>query len=182
MDTEPLHTADVVIVGSGVAGATTAREMARWRLSATVLEAGNDVACGSTRANSGIVHAGYDPLPGTLKARFNVAGSKLFPQWADDLGFSYVRNGSLVLAFSDEERASVRRLVARAVENGVPGVRELDAAEVRALEPEASPLVRGGLVAETGAICDPYEVALRAAEQAAEHGTTFRFNERVVSV
>ncbi|WP_270298347.1 NAD(P)/FAD-dependent oxidoreductase, partial [Eggerthella sinensis] len=121
MDTEPLHTADVVIVGSGVAGATTAREMARWRLSATVLEAGNDVACGSTRANSGIVHAGYDPLPGTLKARFNVAGSKLFPQWADDLGFSYVRNGSLVLAFSDEERASVRRLVARAVENGVPG-------------------------------------------------------------
>lgn len=182
MDTEPLHTADVVIVGSGVAGATTAREMARWRLSATVLEAGNDVACGSTRANSGIVHAGYDPLPGTLKARFNVAGSKLFPQWADDLGFSYVRNGSLVLAFSDEERASVRRLVARAVENGVPGVRELDAAEVRALEPEVSPLVRGGLVAETGAICDPYEVALRAAEQAAEHGTTFRFNERVVSV
>uniref|UniRef100_UPI00248DA672 NAD(P)/FAD-dependent oxidoreductase n=2 Tax=Eggerthella TaxID=84111 RepID=UPI00248DA672 len=182
MDTEPLHTADVVIVGSGVAGATTAREMARWRLSATVLEAGNDVACGSTRANSGIVHAGYDPLPGTLKARFNVAGSKLFPQWADDLGFSYVRNGSLVLAFSDEERASVRRLVARAVENGVSGVRELDAAEVRALEPEVSPLVRGGLVAETGAICDPYEVALRAAEQAAEHGTTFRFNERVVSV
>ena len=178
MDTEPLQSIDVAIVGAGVAGATTARALARWRLNVVVLEAGNDVACGATRANSGIVHAGYDPLPGTLKARFNAAGSKLFPQWADELGFSYVRNGSLVLAFSDEELASIRRLVARAAENGVEGVRELDAAEVRALEPHASPLV----LAETGAICDPYEVALFSAEQAALHGTAFRFNERVVSV
>lgn len=182
MDTEPLHMADVVIVGAGVAGATTARELARWRLSVTVLEAGNDVACGATRANSGIVHAGYDPLPGSLKARFNVAGSKLYPQWADDLGFSYICNGSLVLAFSDEELASVRRLVARAEQNGVEGVRELDASEVRSLEPQVSPLVRGGLLAETGAICDPYEVALCSAEQAAIQGATFCFNERVVSV
>lgn len=182
MDTEHLQSVDVVIVGAGIAGATAARALARWRLSVVVLEAGNDVACGATRANSGIVHAGHDPLPGTLKARFNVEGSRLFPQWADDLGFSYVRNGSLVLAFSDEELASVRRLVARAAENGVEGVRELDAAEVRALEPQASPLVRGGLLAETGAICDPYEVALFSAEQAALHGTAFRFNERVVSV
>ena len=117
MDTEPLQSIDVAIVGAGVAGATTARALARWRLNVVVLEAGNDVACGATRANSGIVHAGYDPLPGTLKARFNAAGSKLFPQWADELGFSYVRNGSLVLAFSDEELASIRRLVARAVVN-----------------------------------------------------------------
>lgn len=182
MDTEPLHIVDVVIVGAGVAGAATARELTRWRLHTLVLEAGNDVACGATRANSGIVHAGHDPLPGTLKAHFNVAGSRLFPQWADELGFSYVRNGSLVLAFSDEELASVRRLVARAAQNGVEGVRELDAAEVHALEPQASPLVRGGLVAETGAICDPYEVALCAAEQAAEHGAEFRFDERVVSI
>ena len=107
MDTEPLQSIDVAIVGAGVAGATTARALARWRLNVVVLEAGNDVACGATRANSGIVHAGYDPLPGTLKARFNAAGSKLFPQWADELGFSYVRNGSLVLAFSDEELASI---------------------------------------------------------------------------
>lgn len=93
MDTEPLQSIDVAIVGAGVAGATTARALARWHLNVVVLEAGNDVACGATRANSGIVHAGYDPLPGTLKARFNAAGSKLFPQWADELGFSYVRNG-----------------------------------------------------------------------------------------
>ncbi len=172
----------MVVVGAGVAGAATARELVRWRLSVTVLEAGNDVACGATRANSGIVHAGYDPLPGTLKARFNVEGSKLYPQWAEELGFSYRRNGSMVLASSDEELAIVRALVARARENGVEGVRLLDEAAVRALEPQAGPFWRGGLEAQTGAICDPYEVALRAAEQAAAHGASFRFNERAVRI
>ena len=96
METEPLLKADVVVVGAGVAGAATARELARWRLAAVVLEAGNDVACGATRANSGIVHAGYDPAPGSLKARFNVEGSKLYPLWADELGFSYRCNGCLL--------------------------------------------------------------------------------------
>ena len=182
METEPLSKADVVVVGAGVAGAATARELARWRLAAVVLEAGNDVACGATRANSGIVHAGYDPAPGSLKARFNVEGSKLYPRWADELGFSYQRNGSMVLAFSEDELASVRMLVDRARANGVEGVRLLDGAGVRELEPHAGPRACGGLVAETGAICDPYEVALRAAEQAALHGTAFRFNERVVRI
>ncbi|MFR3090586.1 MAG: NAD(P)/FAD-dependent oxidoreductase [Eggerthella lenta] len=179
MDTEPLQSIDVAIVGAGVAGATTARALARWRLNVVVLEAGNDVACGATRANSGIVHAGYDPLPGTLKARFNAAGSKLFPQWADELGFSYVRNGSLVLAFSDEELASIRRLVARAAENGVEGVRAGRRRSARArtaCEPARARRPAG----RDGAICDPYEVALFSAEQAALHGTAFRFNERVV--
>lgn len=182
MNTETVHTTDVVVVGAGVAGCAVARELVRWQLSVTVLEAGNDVACGATRANSGIVHAGYDPLPGTLKARYNVEGSKLFPRWADELGFSYLRNGSMVLAFSDEEMAAIRLLTARAAQNGVEGVREVDAAQVRVLEPEVNPRVVGALVAETGAICDPYEVALCAAEQAAVHGVAFLFNERVVAL
>ena len=109
---------DVVVVGAGVAGSAIARELARYRLRTCVLEAGNDIACGATRANSGIVHAGYDPLPGTLKARYNAEGSRLYPQWADELGFSYRRNGSLVLAFTDEEMACVRSLVRRAAQNG----------------------------------------------------------------
>lgn len=172
----------MVVVGAGVAGSATARELARWRLSVTVLEAGNDLACGATRANSAIVHAGYDPLPGSLKARFNTQGSELFPRWADELGFSYRRNGSMVLAFSESELAGVRRLVDRAQANGIRGVRLLDEAGVRCLEPATGPGVRGALAAETGAICDPYEVALRAAEQASLHGATFRFNERVVRI
>ena len=182
MDTfeEPAY--DVIVVGAGVAGAACARELSRYRLDVAVLEAGNDVACGATRANSGIVHAGYDPVPGTLKARYNREGSRLFAQWADELGFAYRRNGSLVLAFTDEELASVRALVARAADNGVEGVRELDAAAVRALEPAVAPSVRGALLAGTGAICDPYEVALACLEQAAEHGACLRFGERVVGI
>ncbi len=179
MDTENISTYDVAIIGAGVAGAACARELSRFALNAVVLEAGNDVACGATRANSGIVHAGYDPLPGTLKAHYNLRGSKLYEQWADELGFTYVKNGSLVLAFSDEELVAVRALVARAGQNGVSGVRELSAEEVRALEPEVNPAVRGALLAETGAICDPYEVAFLCMEQAAGHGTKVRFNERV---
>ena len=182
MDTfeEPAY--DVIVVGAGVAGAACARELSRYRLDVAVLEAGNDVACGATRANSGIVHAGCDPVPGTLKARYNREGSRLFAQWADELGFAYRRNGSLVLAFTDEELASVRALVARAADNGVEGVRELDAAAVRALEPAVAPSVRGALLAGTGAICDPYEVALACLEQAAEHGACLRFGERVVGI
>ena len=182
MDTESFLTTDVAIIGAGVAGACVARELVRWRVHVTVLEAGNDVACGATRANSGIVHAGYDPAPGTLKARFNARGSQLFSRWADELGFSYRRNGSMVLAFSDEELAAVRQLVERAARNGIEGVRELDAAAVRALEPSVSSQVRGGLLAETGAICDPYEVALFAAEQAALHGAAFLFEQSVTSL
>ena len=182
MDTMNAPLCDVVVIGAGVAGAACARELSRYRLDVVLLEAGNDVACGATRANSGIVHAGYDPAPGTLKARYNVEGSRLYARWADELGFAYRRNGSLVLAFSDEELASVRALVARAARNGVEGVRELDADEVRALEPQVDAAVKGALFAETGAICDPYEVAFACVEQAAVHGARLRFNERVSSV
>lgn len=173
---------DVIIIGAGVAGAACARELARYQLDVLVLEAGNDVACGATRANSGIVHAGFDPAPGTLKAHYNIEGSRLYPQWADQLGFAYRRNGSLVLAFSDEEMSSVRVLAARGVANGVPGLRVLPASEVRMLEPRLGPGVCGALMAETGALCDPYEVTLAAAEQAAVQGVSFRFNERVCTL
>ena len=122
---------DVVVVGAGVAGSAVARELCRFDLRVCVVEAGNDLACGATRANSGIVHAGYDPLPGTLKARFNVEGSRLYPRWADELGFAYRRNGSPVLAFSEEEMAAVRSLAARARSNGVEGVSEFGRGRAR---------------------------------------------------
>lgn len=170
---------DVVVVGAGVAGACAARELARLDASLAVFEAGNDIASGATRANSGIVHAGYDPQPGTLKAHYNAQGAQLYPEWARDLDFLYINNGSLVVAYSEEELASVRQLVARAQENGVAGVREIDAKELRKLEPEVSDTAVGALLAPTAAICDPYGVAFAAAENAAENGAQFFFNERV---
>ncbi|MEG2262608.1 MAG: FAD-dependent oxidoreductase [Raoultibacter sp.] len=182
MDTLTKNRYDVVVIGAGVAGACVARELARYRLRIAVLEAENDIACGSTRANSGIVHAGYDPASGTLKARYNLAGSKLFPQWAEELGFVYRNNGSLVLAFTEENLATVHELVNRAAKNGVAGVQFLSAEAVREKEPHLSPAVLGALYAPTGALCDPYEVTLAAAENAATNGVEFFFGHRVCAI
>lgn len=170
---------DVAIVGAGVAGACTARECARYRMRVVVLEGGLDVAEGATRANSGIVHAGFDPEPGTLKARYNVEGSRMYPRWADELGFPYKRNGSAVLAFSEEECDALRGLLERGMRNGVEGLELVDGERLRELEPNASSAAIAALLAPTGAICDPYKVAFYAAENAAENGVEFRFSARV---
>lgn len=172
----------VAVVGAGVVGCCIARELCRFAVRVVVLEAGDDIACGATRANSGIVHAGFDPQPGTFKARYNALGSALYPRWASELGFGYYRNGSMVAAFSDEELAGLDELLARGRANGIEGLRVVDAAEARAMEPALSPEVRGALVAETGAICDPYGIAYGAAENAAANGAEFLFDERVVAI
>ncbi len=172
----------VAVIGAGVVGCCIARELCRFAVRVVVLEAGDDLACGATRANSGIVHAGFDPQPGTLKARYNAIGSALFPRWASELGFGYYRNGSMVAAFSDEELAGLDELLARGHANGIEGLRIVGADEALAMEPALSPEVRGALVAETGAICDPYGVAYGAAENAATNGAEFLFGERVVAI
>lgn len=170
---------DVVVVGAGIAGCTAARELARYDLSICVLEAGNDIACGATRANSAIVHAGFDPVPGTLKARFNAAGSKAYPRWCDELGVQFRRNGSMVLAFDDEGRLKLEELVRRADANGVEGVRIVSGNRAREMEPNVSPEVAYALVAPTGGIVDPYGFAFAAAENACGNGVRFLFNHRV---
>lgn len=170
---------DVVVVGAGIAGCTAARELARYDLSICVLEAGNDIACGATRANSAIVHAGFDPVPGTLKARFSVEGSKAYPRWCDELGVQFRRNGSMVLAFDDEGRSKLDELVRRADANGVEGVRIVSGDRAREMEPNVSPEAACALVAPTGGIVDPYGFAFAAAENACGNGVRFQFNHRV---
>ncbi len=172
----------VAVIGAGVVGCCIARELCRFAVRVVVLEASDDIACGATRANSGIVHAGFDPQPGTLKARYNALGSALYPRWASELGFGYYRNGSMVAAFSDEELAGLDELLARGRANGIEGLRIADADEARAMEPALSSEVRGALIAETGAICDPYGITYGAAENAAANGAEFLFDERVVVI
>lgn len=176
------HSYDVVVIGAGVAGAFVARELSRYQIKLAVFEAGSDLAQGATRANSGIIHAGYDPVPGTLKAYYNARGSKLYPLWAKELNFPLINNGSLVLAFSEEEMTSIRLLVERARINGIEGVREIDAEELRRLEPRVSPEALGALLAPTGSICDPYGVTFAAAENAIDNGAQFFFSERIQSI
>lgn len=172
----------IAVIGAGVVGCCIARELCRFAVRVVVLEAGDDIACGATRANSGIVHAGFDPQPGTLKAHYNALGSAEYPRWASELGFGYYRNGSMVAAFSDEELAGLDELLARGRANGVEGLRIVDADEARAMEPALSSEVRGALIAETGAICDPYGITYGAAENAAANGAEFLFDERVVAI
>lgn len=172
----------VAVIGAGVVGCCIARELCRFAVRVVVLEASDDIACGATRANSGIVHAGFDPQSGTLKARYNALGSAVYPRWASELGFGYYRNGSMVAAFSDEELAGLDELLARGHANGIEGLRIVDADEARAMEPALSSEVRGALIAETGAICDPYGITYGAAENAAANGAEFLFDERVVAI
>lgn len=182
MSTTNNKTLDVVLVGAGVIGCSVARELSRFDLDILILEAGNDIACGATRANSGIVHAGFDPLPGTAKSRFNVEGSRLFPDWAEELGFRYKQNGSMVIARTDAEVEALDVLLVRGLENGVEGLRIMKGDEVRKLEPSLSPDVKAALLAPTGAICDPYEVALRALENAISNGARIEFGSKVEGV
>ena len=173
---------DVIVIGAGVIGAATARELARFDVDALVLEAGLDLACGATRANSGIVHAGYDPQPHTLKAKYNVAGSALFEQWQRELGFAFYRNGAFVLAFDEDERATLEELLARAKANGVEGVSIIEAEELHEAEPNVSPDAIAALNVPSSGICDPYGLTYAAAENAAANGVEFAFDARVVGI
>ena len=142
---------DVAVIGCGIVGAATAYELSRYDLSVTVLEAANDVADGTTKANSAILHAGYDPHPGTRMAALNVEGARLAKELCAKLQVSYKQIGSLVLAFDEEDLVLVRELYHRGATNGVPGLQLLDAAGAHMLEPGLSDAVVGALYAPSAA-------------------------------
>ena len=146
--TGPLY--DVAVIGGGIIGCAAACELAKTDARVILIERDNDVAMGATRANSGIVHAGYDPLPGTKMARYNVEGNAMMAQLAKNLNVRYVVNGSLVLSLAPEEDAVLRMLKERGDRNGVPGLTLLTREEVLRREPNLSPAVRGALYAPTG--------------------------------
>ncbi len=172
---------DVIVIGAGVVGCSIARELSRFNLNVAVLEAGSDVAEGASKANSAIVHAGFDAKPGTNKAKFNVLGNQMFEDVCRELKVPFRRNGSLVLAFNDEEKAALGDLVSKAAQNGVP-VEVIGQEELRRREPNVSPEAVAALWAPTGGICCPYELTFRTAENAAANGVAFIFDERVESL
>ncbi len=173
---------DVAIIGAGVIGAMTARALSKYQLRAVLLEAANDVAMGASKANSGIVHAGFDALPGTLKAKFNVPGCAMMKDVCEKLAVPYKNNGSLVLAFSEEEMDTVRMLYERGVKNQVPDMEILDKEAVLNLEPNVSEEIHGALFAKSAGIVCPYELTIAATEIAVMNGVEFRRNFRVTSI
>lgn len=114
------ETFDIAIVGAGITGCAIARQLARFDLSICVVEAANDIALGASKANGGLVHAGYDPAPGTVKAQVNARGCELYGTWAQELGFLFRRTGSMVLGFNGEDRARLEKLRQNGLANGVP--------------------------------------------------------------
>ena len=170
---------DVVIIGAGVSGAAVAREVSRYTKSVLVLERFEDMCCGTSKANSAIVHAGYDAPAGSLMARLNVRGSRMMEALSKELNFPYRRNGSMVLCMAEEDRPHLQKLLERGVANGVEGLRIIERQEILRREPNVSPDVVAALDVPTGAIVCPFGLNIAMAENAAVNGVTFQFDTTV---
>jgi glycerol-3-phosphate dehydrogenase len=173
---------DFVIIGAGVVGGFVARALSRYNVSVLLLEKENDVAMGATRANSAIVHAGYDAKEGTLKALLNVRGSEMMVETCRELGVKYKRNGSLVVGFNDEDKAHLEELLVRGTKNGVKGLRVIDREEILKLEKNIGESVTVALHAPTGAIVCPYELCMAAVGNAMDNGADLRCGFKVTKI
>jgi glycerol-3-phosphate dehydrogenase len=173
---------DLIIIGGGVCGCSLLYELSRYKISVLLVEKENDVACATTKGNSGIVHAGYDPEPGTGMARFNVEGNVLIEKLSEDLEIPYVKTGSLVVGFDDADRESIEKLLKKGNENGVPGLKILSGEELFRLEPNLSREVTCALYAPTAGIVAPWELAFAQAECAVKGGAKVELDCEVKAI
>ncbi len=173
---------DIAIIGAGVVGGLTARELSKYNLKICILEKENDVAMGSTKANSAIVHAGFDADNGSLKAKLNVKGSQMMKAVCEDLGVKYKNNGSLVIGFDTQDRSMLNTLLERGIKNGVEGLRIIEKAELKELEPNISDNVVCALYAPTGAIVCPYDLTIAAIGNAMDNGAELKCNFEVCDI
>ena len=173
---------NIAIIGAGVSGTAIARELSRYQTKICVLEREEDVCCGTSKANSAIIHAGYDAEPGSLKAKLNLRGNQMMDQLAKDLDFPFRRNGSLVLCLDEKDLPNLQGLYERGIANGVKGLQILNKEEVRAMEPNVSDQVIAALYAPTGGIVCPFHMTIAFAENACANGTVFHFNTEVKNI
>lgn len=173
---------DVVIIGAGVSGSAIARELSRYQVNACVVEKAEDVCCGTSKANSAIVHAGFDAENGSLMADLNVKGNLMMEDLSKELDFSFRKNGSLVICLHEEDRPNLEALYERGIKNGVKELKILEHDEVLALEPNVTDDVVAALYAPTGGIVCPFELNIAMAENAATNGVEFRFNTEVRNI
>lgn len=173
---------DVAIIGAGVIGGMIARELSKYNLKICILEKMNDVAMGATKANSAIVHAGFDAKEGTWKAKLNVKGSEMMEEIAGELGVKYKRNGSLVIGFNEEDRKEIEKLFARGYSNGVKDLQILEKQNLHKLEPNLDEKAECALFAPTGAIICPYELTIAAIGNAMDNGVELLRNFEVKSI
>ena len=173
---------DVAIIGAGITGSAIARRLSRWQLKVALIDGAADVAMGASRANSAIVHAGYDCPPGSLEAKLNVIGNELYTQWCAELDVPLKRCGSFVAAFSEEEAEHVKELYERGLKNGVPGMRIISGDEAREMEPMLSKECVCALLAETGGITCPSDMTIACAENARKNGVEWVLGNKVTGI
>lgn len=173
---------DVAVIGAGVCGAMIARELSKLEANVVVLEKCNDISMGTTKANSAIVHAGFDAETGTLKAKLNVQGASLMAYYCDKLNVPYKNIGSLVVAYSWDEMQTLENLLERGINNGVPDMQIIDKDALKAMEPHIGEEAVGALWAPTAGIVSPYELAIAAMENAVTNGVEVKRNSGVSDI
>ncbi|MCC5466070.1 NAD(P)/FAD-dependent oxidoreductase [Pelosinus baikalensis] len=173
---------DICIIGAGVVGTNIARELAKYQVRVCLVEKEEDVGCGASKANSGIVHGGYSDEPGTLKAELCVKGNRMYEQLNKELNFGYRETGSVVLAFRDEDMKTLEKLYQYGIKNGVGGLAIIDGEKVRELEPYVSKEVKAALYCRNAGVTSPYEFVIALAENAITNGVELKLNTAVVGI
>lgn len=173
---------DIAIIGAGIVGSSIARELSKYNSKIVVLEKGVEVCQGTTKANSAIVHGGYDAKEGSLKARLNVEGNKLYPKLCEELSVEFKQNGSLVLAFDEEEKKHIQQLYNRGIKNGVEGLKILNKEEVLKLEPSINKNVVSALLCEVAGIVCPFNLNIALMENAITNGVDLKLESEVIDI
>ena len=173
---------DIIIIGAGTSGCAVARELSKYEADICVLEKEEDVCCGTSKANSAIVHAGYDANEGSLMAKLNVEGNAMMETLSKELDFPFQRNGSLVICLNKEDRPNLEKLYQRGVKNGVQGLKILSKEEVLQMEPHLSETIDSALYAPTGGIVCPFGLTIALAENACDNGVQFKLNTEVQDI
>lgn len=173
---------DVIVIGGGVSGTAALRELSKYNLKLALLEKEEDVCSGTSKANSAIVHAGFDAKQGSLKAKLNVRGNKLIRELSKELDFAFKDNGAFVLCFNKEDEPALKDLYQRGVDNEVPDLEIIDGDKARELEPNLSKNVVSALYAKTSGIVCPFEMNIAFAENAVENGAEVILNEEVTKI
>lgn len=173
---------DVAIIGAGVIGSAIARELSRYQANICVIENEEDVCNGTSKANSAIIHAGFDAKPGSLKAKLNVRGNELMDNLSKELDIPFKRNGSLVVCTKDQDRSGLDELMEKGLANGVPGLQILEREELIKIEPNLSDDVTCALLAPTAGIVCPFHMTMAFAENACTNGVSFYLNTKVTDI
>jgi len=177
-----IDSVDILIIGGGVSGCGIARQLSKFNKKILLVEKNSDLAEGTTKANNGMIHAGYDSKPGSLKAKMNVRGNALYTKWAEELKFKFERTGSFVAGFDDEDDEYLNMYLERGIKNGVPGIEILSAQEARKIEPNLHHSIKKVLWTPSAGYVEPYEVTLALAENAADNGVNFMLETEVIDI